>query len=170
MSKKHFAYERDAEAWWKDQFTSSAMDPICAEEIDGDEEDDRVVVIGGADGYIRFIDAEADDDDGQIIASSVYIGPLRPSSVHDRLSVTHVRAVLAGSQDGCTISAFSSNDPDQLGSAKATATLEAGRNNGRNLRCSGQAIWLLLSNGTLDSRWALESMGAVVFEGGPARR
>ncbi len=51
--------------------------PITALVYDGDGADDRVVILGGTDGYLRLTDDTALTDDGTAISSFVFIGPFQ---------------------------------------------------------------------------------------------
>jgi hypothetical protein len=71
----HFFWEERLNAWWPVTFGDADFDPLAIHVFDGDLPDDRVILLGGRDGYIRAMDHTAEDDDGIDIDSEVLIGP-----------------------------------------------------------------------------------------------
>jgi hypothetical protein len=73
----HFRWEKRANAWSETTFQNAGHEPTSVCVLDGDDPEDRRVLIGCQDGYVRTIDRLAADDDGTGIAARVLIGPGR---------------------------------------------------------------------------------------------
>lgn len=177
---KHFVYEVRTKAFWQDEFGSSslglsgatAVQPTAAHVIDGDDPDDRVLLIGCEDGYVRKWDETARDDGGSVetsaIDSQVTLGPIfMDSQTESRL--TAVNLLLAREQQGCRVQLFVSDTPDSLGVPVWTGDFGPGRNDWRFLRGRGRYLWLRLRNGLHGTRWAFEHLTARVERAGRSR-
>lgn len=81
-SRAYF-YDIRMDAFFEDRFGNTDHYPVCTLEYDGDAADDRAVVIGSEDGYVRAIDQTSVDDDGTDIESYVWLGPMQSQ---DKLS------------------------------------------------------------------------------------
>jgi hypothetical protein len=129
----------------------------------------RHVVFGSYDGYVRRFSDAATTDDGTAISSYVEIGPLRMGETgHEGMLLE-----LAGSLDessGDVTWAIMSGDTAEAASASATAKVtgiwSAGRNNRVGVRVRDVACKLKLSS---TARWAMEGAFAVFGPGGRIR-
>jgi len=160
-----FWYRKDG-SWWSDEFPVHTSDPTAIAVADGDEPDDRVILIGCKDGYVRFIDKDSSNDDGAAIDANVMIGPLNPKSVHDNARFTSFRFSLASDQDGAVANLYKTEEADDIGSVVATKNLVAGKNRSWNKKIKGKAVFIELKNDTIDERFAVESIGVSVAGAG----
>lgn len=163
---KHWFWCQPTQSWWQDEFASETLDPTACLAIWGDAEDERVVLVGNHDGFVRRWDIDAVSDDGVAIDSRVTIGPIVPS-LATRVRFMNARVVLDANQNGATLEAYDSDDPASLGVAKSVATLVAGRNRSAFSRFRGQSAWVKISNSNTSERWSLEQM---VLDWAPAGR
>ncbi len=83
-----------ANAWWPDRYGDGDLYPRAVHTYDGDEGDDRVILLGGRDGYIRKIDPMAVDDDGEDIESYVVMGPIPVQNPGAPYTVSSIHGVL----------------------------------------------------------------------------
>ncbi|MHA7813262.1 MAG: hypothetical protein ACX94C_07730 [Phycisphaerales bacterium] len=156
-------------SWWADRFHSEDLDPTAVTVADGDEPDDRVVLIGSADGYVRYIDPDGKNDDGSAICATSLFGPIMPKSVHQRGRFSGFRVVLGSDQDGAEMRLFASDVADDIGDAKDLKTLAAGDNGAWRRRVRGRAVFLQIFNDTLNERFAVEAVGCEFTPGGRVR-
>ncbi len=168
---KHYVWDAINQAWWPDQFTTTNHDPLSVYVVDGDAPGDRVMLLGGRDGYVRKWDIAAKDDDGVATSSYVVMGPVQASGLGREFKLHDWRAVLASTSDNVTLTAYGQESADYtiLGAADLTATLTAGRNSGILDRVRGQAIYVKLAFATIAKRWAFESLIANPMPAGRAR-
>lgn len=165
----HLVFEARTQSWWQVAHANTLHDPICCAVLDGNRPEDRVACIGSWDGYVRFYDADADDDDGTPIASSVVIGPVTTKNLDDVL-LKDLQAVLGEDSGAVTYSVYvGSTAEEALGTTPVdTGTWEAGRNLTDHVRYAGHAVYVKLSS---TSRWAMEQIrGRMVLTGKVRRR
>jgi hypothetical protein len=72
----HYVYDVRNNAFWPDTFESTNHDPTTVFVLDGDDPNDRVMLLGCRDGYLRYVDEDAVLDDDQLIDSYVWLGPI----------------------------------------------------------------------------------------------
>lgn len=156
--------------WWPDRFPVAGMDPTSVTVADGDDPDDRVILIGGADGYVRFWDGSAKNDDDQAIEAHATLGPIMPKSVQQRVRFSGFRVALASDQDGAVLRLFATDSTDDLGIANPDAfVLEAGDNRAWRKRVRGKAVFMQIYNTAINERFSVESMGVEYTPGGRVR-
>lgn len=170
----HFFWDSKNDAPYQDSYalTSSGgldLQPTAMIVIDGDEPDDRALVFGCADSYLRKWDKTARDDDGTRIVSQAIVGPIAGSSEPVEVKFSHAEIVLADDQQGVTYSLFASHEPGNMGTAIHTDELGPGRNPYISARMRGACCWLSLTNGAIGERWSLESASIRAVPAGKKR-
>lgn len=151
LTATHFFYDARSNAWWPESYGDVDYNPMAVAVLDGDSVDDRVVLLGGRDGYIRKIDVDATTDDGTTISSYVYLGPL------SNVLLKELQATLATGSGAVTWSTHVGETAQVAiaASAGATGSLVAGRNRSAYPRRYGHAVYLKL---TSSAAWALEQL------------
>lgn len=164
----HFLWEARTNAWFPFSFADTNMNPKCIHVFDGDSPDDRVLLIGSWDGYARSVDADAEDDDGEDIDSSVFIGPILTQDQQD-VMLNELQPILSSDAADVTMSVHVGRTAEEAAEADATftGTWEAGRNFTELVRRSGHAIFVKLSS---SERWAMEEIRALIEGNGMVRR
>lgn len=94
---EHYFYDARTDSWWVDQFANVSHSPVSVHSFDGDNPDDRVLLLGGQDGYIRRWTQTGLTDDGTAVESSIMLGPLQPTGDEEGLPflLTELQATLA---------------------------------------------------------------------------
>lgn len=176
---RHWFWERRAGgmgAWWEDSYP---VVPTAACVVDGDDPEDRAVVVGGVDGCVRAFDPAAVDDDPpagestpEAIDARVLLGPFGAGpegAGAERVRVSRLHAVLAEGQHGVGYELLAGDNPEDVPAIPAASgTFAAGRNVA-GARARGQAWWLRLSNATAGERFAVELLAAEVERAGRTR-
>ncbi len=165
----HFFWDSKFDAWFEDEIPLTSMRPSCVATLDGDSPEDRQVVVGCMDGYIRYIDPPAKDDDGEVIHSRVILGPHQGAEATVETCVDYIDVVLDSSLDGCGYHVYVADTADGREKPVAAGTLDPGRNTLRRVRHRGSYTWIELFNTLPDQGWALESMVLGVTVGGRRR-
>jgi len=169
VAHRGYFWESKTNAWWEDDWSSTGVQPSAITTFDGDDPDDRKVVFGCEDGYVRFVDEAAKNDDGVLIDSRVLVGPLVPSGQNLDFRFMRPQIVLASEQDGTDYELLSSDVADTPGVWWAKGRLEAGRSEYMAGRTRGAAVWFRLRNNKLAERWSLEDATISVAKAGRNR-
>lgn len=158
----HYFWDMRLQAWWPVVYADATTNPTAVWIFDGDAADDRVQLLGCRDGYIRKIDLAADDDDGTAIDSYVWIGPI---TNRDRplLRLDEMNAVIATGSNDVTFAVHAGESAEDAKAASATFSGDwvAGRNRSERRRAQGHAMYVKLSNNTLDETWSFEMLNMV---------
>jgi hypothetical protein len=169
----HYFWEQRTGAWWQDEFAEADMNPLALTVFDGNQPQDRVLLIGSWDGYVRAIDPDAVNDDGVAIESEVWLGPILTPDM-DEVMLHEMQGVLAVDSGDVTVEVYTGFTAEQ---ARASAVVDTftlsydadlgGRNQSEYPRVAAHAVYLRLI-GT--NRWALEQIRCRVHSLGAVRR
>ena len=164
-STESFFYSRRDDAWLMDEYDIGIR---CVAVAKGDRADERIVMLGCDDGYIRQHDSDAKDDDGPPIFSSVLVGPLVPEATANEWVLDRLIGVMAIEQGPVQYEVYRGFTADQR-ELVASGFFKPGRNVPHFVRTSGASIWIRLFSGSTSASWACESLQAELYEGGPVR-
>lgn len=156
----HHMFWEQSNGWCPDKFANKNHNALASCVLDGNGPADRVVLVGGRDGYIRAFDPSAADDDGTPIESWVFIGPLMTRNFDD-LKLQSLQAILAEGSGTVDWSVHSGDTPEEALAAdpENDGTWEAGRNLTELIKQSGHFIYIKLYS---TNRWALEGIRAAI--------
>lgn len=157
----NWCYDIRNQAFWKDQFVDASFNPTSVHLMDGDLPADRVVLLGGRDGYIRMIDTSAENDDGQAISSYVLLGPIQSGS--QRLRLRELRTVLGMNSDPVTLELFAGSSVEaafDVAEPRFQRTIYPGRSIAIRSGAVAQGMYLKLSNEALGEAWQYEAIYA----------
>ena len=153
---------------WPDKFEAEGHQPLAAASLEGDTSDDRVFVIGGEDGYLRFWDKNALNDDSSLIDSFVVVSIARQTSGVE-MFMSELKFFLASDQDGARVEYYASDNADVLGNLQHTVMVRPGQTDVLRRTIRGENIHLLIGNAHPEERWAYEN-GAALITGAQAQR
>jgi len=159
----HYFWDARNGSWWKDRFANHDHNPRVAYVLDADDPDDRVLVMGGRDGRIRYFDSSAESDDSTPIKSHIWLGPIGPGD--DSLVMLHeLEAIVAKTSDDITWEIYVGNTVEEAiaSGVHHTGLWRAGRNDSERIRASGRAFFLVISNFEDADRWAIERILATI--------
>lgn len=169
----HLWYDARTDSFWPMQFPSN-HGPNAVLSYDGDDPDDRVLMLGSYDGYIRFLDEEATDDDGTAISSYLVFAPVKADELTEA-TLEYVDLILGeDSTTTCTANIRAAptvelalNNPRR----SVSRTFTAARRQTRWMqRVRGNFFLLKLSNSTISTTWSFEKAVAMMDPGGNVRR
>ena len=155
-------------AWWEDLPGAVTLQPYSSFVLDGDAADDRRVVYGCEDGFVRELSSTALDDDGTAIDSFVTIGPIAAGNDAE-IVLNRLRGIFAREQDGCFYTVFASDTPSTLGVVISSGQFVPGLSPRLSVNRRGSFIWVQLRNNLASQRWAVEELQADVVKGGLRR-
>lgn len=156
----HFACEVRTNAWWEDTFENTDHNPLAVCEMDGNREEDRVLVMGGWDGYVRAFDRNAVDDDGSPIDSEVLIGPVN-TKLLDAVMFRDAVAVLGETSGDVTYEVITGTTAEEALAADpvASGTWSSGRNSVEPIRRVAHALYCRIKSSV---RWSFENLRVTI--------
>jgi hypothetical protein len=69
------------QAWYAVEYSDVSHNPMTLHLLGGYSESERAILIGSFDGYVRKLDINAVDDDGEPIVTYVYLGPFQNTTL-----------------------------------------------------------------------------------------
>lgn len=175
-STVHYYWDRRTDSFWSDALPD-ATGPTAVYVFDGDNPDDRVLLMGGFDSYIRTFDNATKTDDGgagaaTAISSYVDFAPVSPGGdlVDGKLSQLHT--ILAADSDTVDWSVYAANTAEgavTASSASVSGTFGAGRNPPSRKTCRGSHFRLRLSSTGVASWYGVERVMGVFTPAGLTR-
>lgn len=154
-STTHYFYDLRNEAWWPFTYTDDDHNPLSVHVLDGYSSAERVVLLGGQDGYIRKEDVDATTDDGEPIESEVWLGPMSHQTIME------MQATFSNESGNVTWSIHTANELQTAleTSACASGRFTAGRNRSQWPRRHVTEGYLRLAS---TEPWSLEKLIAGV--------
>lgn len=165
-ASEHLFYDLRNDSFFPQAFPDG-HGPLAVLVYDGDTPTDRVVFLGGRDGYLRAVKDANVTDDGTAISSFVFIGPYIVAGPTGRIKTTKLRTVLAEVPSGFTAETNWSvtatlhvgEDAYDAFAAAASATTTyttGGRQSAAAVRVCGNACFLKLANSTASKFFSFE--------------
>ena len=178
----NYFYDVRTEGWFVDVYANPDHYPRVVHVFDADDPNDRAILLGCKDGYIRRIDQAAKNDDGTPITSYAMIGPIRPRGKTAEFLIDQIEVTLGWNSDGadglCRLWVGDTEEDalsgaeieieglltesgevlicEQAADPKFTMDLEAGRSVTHHPRVRGYAGYVEIFNDDLYVRWSLE--------------
>jgi len=151
----HYVWDVRNEAWWPFAYANNSHNPTAVHLLTGTTPAARRLLEYGQDGYIRMIDVDSETDDGNAIASYVYLGPF------SNMMFQEIYATLSETSTGVTwaICTASSMERALTIAPRQTGTFKAGRNPCHWPRAFMENGYLRLS---ASGPWAMESLMVAV--------
>ncbi len=150
---RHFFYGLRHQDWREDVFASTAVEPVSTCVMDGDEPQDRRLIVASGAARVLQWDEDSNFDDNEPVAARERIGPYARDD-NDVLWM-ELSAVMGEDTVEATFTMHAARDANDPGPAKATGTLEAGRNPRKMQRVRGAKFWMELAN-TPGNRFSFE--------------
>ncbi len=161
----NFFFEQRTEAWWPDFYANKKHCVTAAHTFDGDDPNDRVILLGNRDGRIRFVDITSDKDDNEPIQSYVVLGPIK-TAILDDVMVVDMQATLADASGTVSYDVYMGETPeaalasmeDENGTLKRGVRYgdwAGGRNKNNDVNRSGHTCYIKASS---TDYWALEKL------------
>lgn len=164
LPTRHFFY--DGQGWFPDRFRKTDHNPRVVYLFDGDDTNDRVLLAGCNDGYVRYFEQGAWDDDGQPVESYCYVGPWKDALLKE------LRLFMPQDEGFVNWSVHVGESAEAA--LRSTATLDGlsapGRNHSQPARRHGHSVYLKLYNDQLSNHWTIDRLEAAVMGSGRVRR
>lgn len=164
----HWFWDERTDSFWRDQYPTP-IGPTAVHLYDADDPDDRAVLMGGYDGYVRHFSDSAKTDDGAAISSFVQFTPWRLEGDLYAMRLHAMQIALAASSNDLLLSLYAGDNQEEAMTAISpvfTATVSAGRNPSIVKRARGNAMMLKASHSASNETWAWESGLAFIQQAG----
>jgi hypothetical protein len=160
----NYFYDTRNQSWWVDRFANTSHQPQCVHVFDGDDPNDRSILLGGWDGVIRKWDPDAATDgnvtgDTTSISSHVYLGPFMSGPLAN-VRLEEMQAVIAEGSGDVNYAVYVGDSPHKAynqSTSRYTGTWTANRNKSERRAATGAAIYLKMSNNAATA-WAMEGL------------
>lgn len=153
-----FFYNPELDAWFPWEYPAS-MGPSSLLTFDGPLPSDQAMLYGCKDGYVRRIDATAENDDGTPIQAEVSWPVMIAQDHASEIKLEEIIPVLAATSGSVRVSVYSGQTAEGCAlstQARVSKMLRhAGRNSSLRQKVRGYALRVKVS-GT--SRWAMEGL------------
>jgi len=164
----HYFWSVRTKAWCPITFANKKVSPFAAYVFDGDAPGDRVMFLGGNDGYLRLMERDAVTDDGHVISSHVMIGPI-VTKTQSVLLLRDLQATLGVGSGGVSWKVYYGDSPEDALSCGSplSGTWTSGRNRNMEVQRAAHAFYIKISS---TNRWMLEAIVARAIDRGVFRR
>lgn len=161
-STTHYWWDARTDGFWVDQYPV-AHGPTSVLIFDADVPNDRTVLLGGWDSYIRQTDRVAKTDDGTTILSRVKFGPMTPGGIHQNARLSRVITVLESSSDPVSLRIYAAQSPEEVVAATVPAWsyIASAINRYSIPRISGNSLLFELKNDSFSTAWVTGTVYAV---------
>ena len=159
----HYYWDERTDGFWKISYPND-HGPTTVLAFDGDNPDDNALLLGGWDGYIRYIDPSVKNDDGVKISSHVLYPPIMAGGPLRNTRINGITAILDTKSDDVILTVYAEDTIQraiEASTIRFARTISAGRTRILN-RVAGNAIMLKLSNSVDETTWAIENLIANV--------
>ena len=155
------------QAWVRDRFKNPKHNPLVVAAFDGNEPEDRALLIGSWDGYVRTFSPDAEDDDGWPIESEVWIGPVMTRDLDD-VTLHAIQAVLGENSGAVTWGIYPGNTAEAAFNSQPqeTGVWDPSRNLTDNIKVADHAIYIKL---TSTVPWSMEAIRVTTSINGKLR-
>lgn len=158
----HYFWDSRNESWWIDKFDKQTNnifthDPKAVHVFDGDDPDDRSMLLGGWDGIVRKWDVAASDDDGTATDSYAYLGPLVPPTM-GLVRMQELRMIAGKGSSNVTATIYRGDNAEDAYNSTAfyTSTFVAGRNVAERKKAMGGGLYIKIGNNSAGQKWTFE--------------
>jgi hypothetical protein len=169
----HYFWDQRAGGFWPDQYPS-AHGPTATWVYDADLPNDRAMLLGGFDSYLRQLSGTfLPTDDGTAISSQIRYAPKTVGGADLNSLLTSVVPILSeDTTSSATFRIFADGTP-QLAATSVTPvvarTIGPGRNSNVQQRVAGNAVCLEIESDDASESWAVESITGIVEPTGRVR-
>ena len=171
-TSKHWWYDITTKSLWPVTLSAN-FEPFSILTHNTETAEGSVTLLGTRNGYVRRYRNEFETDEGTEIVSYVLFGPLAPGGLSGSGYIMELQCILgdqSGDVDWAVRHADSAHEAVAAANfAEGTFTLE-GANYTVSPRSGGPYQCVKLSNGEATRRWAVESLAAVLMDGGRFRK
>jgi hypothetical protein len=157
----HYFWSKHTEAFYPMKFANTELNPLAVRVFDGDDTDDRVIMLGSVNGYVNFLNNDATTDISVNFVSHATLGPFVISSSNQtRMVIKELKALTDADGAAVNYEILLGDTPQgALGTEDASfagdAAFTAGLSPTHNPNLGGYWAYLKVGN-NINTSWALE--------------
>jgi hypothetical protein len=157
----HYFWSKHTEAFYPMKFANTELNPLAVRVFDGDDPDDRVIMLGSVNGYVNFLNNDATTDISVNFVSHTTLGPFVISSSNQtRMVIKELKALTDADGAAVNYEILLGDTPQgALGTEDASfagdAAFTAGLSPTHNPNLGGYWAYLKVGN-NINTSWALE--------------
>lgn len=164
----HWFWSEKTDGWFKVTMADNLYNPIALMAFDGDAASDRVLLLGGDDGYVRAYSSAAFRDDGQYFTSYTIMGPIVADAGRYPTILTDLQFIMddtssntkyelgVGDTAETALADFSSGFTGEVDFASVALTIPAGRSVNHQPRTRGYFQYFKIGATAPTAAWAIE--------------
>lgn len=173
----HWFLDLRTPGWFKVEYGNNDFNPIAVMIFDGDDPDDREVLIGSEDGYVRTYSEAQTTDDGTNMNSYAIMGPIIGDKGRYPCILTDVQFIMddsaantiyeigVGDTAEAALSDFANTFTGETtvnttGNTTSTINIASGKSKNINPRTRGYFQYFKVGNQNTATKWAIEYIQA----------
>lgn len=170
----HWFYDIRHDGWFKVTYPDNNFNPVSLLIFDGDSPGDRVMMLGGEDGYVRRYSSAVARDDGTVFTSFAILGPIVAEKgryptilsdvqfIMDDTSGNVIYEIGVGDTAESAIADFAATFTGEVDTANTTIDISAGKSKNINPRTRGYFQYFKVGTKTpgASTSWAIEYIQA----------
>jgi hypothetical protein len=165
----HYFFDQRTGGFYPLQYPK-AQGPTAILAFDADAPNDRTLLLGGFDGFVRELSRDAYTDDGTTINAHCMLGPVLSPWVGSEFLFRKLKATLGEESSSLQYEVRTGDTAQSAKDATASysGSLSAGLNPTVTARARGSAVYVRLSSSGTEP-WSLEKIAATLVRAGPVR-
>jgi hypothetical protein len=141
------------------------LQPIALTVIDGDDPDDREMLMGSEDGFVRKYSATAYNDDGTNFTAYFIVGPIAVQDGNQPIILSELQGILDEDSNAVKYEVLVGDTPEEAlksddGDFAGDGTFTPGMSNTHNPRLTGRYVYLKVGTTDATKSWAIEKLRA----------
>lgn len=163
-SATHWFFDTKSAGWFKNVMGSNSYNPVAVHRLQGDASTERLTLIGGEDGFIRYFANNTYADDGTNTTSYVVLGPIVSEAGRYPHVLREIQGILDTGSGGILYEIVTGDSPDAAIASIANSFVGDGTiTNGRSyaFQPHDRSFYTYIKIGaTTNTNWAIEEIRA----------
>lgn len=158
----HYFWSQQTQGFYPMKFANTELNPLSIKVFDGDDADDRVILMGSHNGYVNYLNTSATEDIGVNFTSQVTIGPMMIGPANqNRFIIKELSALSDADGAGLKYEILIGDTPQEAAASEAATfngadgTFAAGLSLTDNPNIGGYYAYLKVGN-NINTSWAME--------------
>lgn len=168
----HWYLDIRNQGWFKVEYPDNNFNPIAVTIFEGDDPDDREILMGGQDGYVRLYNTSNVTDDGTNFNTYAILGPIVAEKgryptvltdvqfIMDDTSANTIYEIGVGDTAESAIADFAATFTGEVDTASNTINISTSKSKNINPRTRGYFQYFKIGTQNTSASWAIEYIQA----------